>query len=299
MQRTLMTVGVVLALALIALANSFYIVRVDQQAILLQFGEQIDVINEGDADEAGLHFKIPFFQNTVVYDKRNIGFDLAEQEIIAGDQQRLIVDAIARYRIADPLQYFRAHPASNASDSVRNGERNLSQRMTAALRGELGKVASPDIISGQRAQLMQQIRTTLQGTMASFGVEIIDVRIRRADLPTENSERVFERMKSELRQQAALYRAEGEEQYLTIVGDADRQAQIIAAEANEQASRLRGEGDAQRNEIYAAAFGRDPEFFSFYRSMLAYERSIKEGTPLVIAPDSEFFRYFGDANGGR
>ena len=299
MQRTLMTVGVVLALALIALANSFYIVRVDQQAILLQFGEQIDVINEGDADEAGLHFKIPFFQNTVVYDKRNIGFDLAEQEIIAGDQQRLIVDAIARYRIADPLQYFRAHPASNASDSVRNGERNLSQRMTAALRGELGKVASPDIISGQRAQLMQQIRTTLQGTMASFGVEIIDVRIRRADLPTENSERVFERMKSELRQQAALYRAEGEEQYLTIVGDADRQAQIIAAEANEQASRLRGEGDAQRNEIYAAAFGRDPEFFSFYRSMLAYERSIKEGTPLVISPDSEFFRYFGDANGGR
>ncbi len=299
MQRTLMTIGVVVALALIALANSFYIVRVDQQAILLQFGEQVGVINEGDDDEAGLHFKWPVIQNVVVYDKRNLGYDLAEQEIIAGDQQRLIVDAIARYRIADPLQYFRAHPASNASESVRNGERNLSQRMTAALRGELGKVASPDIISGQRAQLMQQIRATLQGTMQSFGVEIIDVRIRRADLPTENSERVFERMKSELRQQAALYRAEGEEQYLTIVGDADRQAQIIAAEANEQASRLRGEGDALRNEIYAAAFGRDPEFFSFYRSMLAYERSIKEGTPLVISPDSEFFRYFGDANGGR
>lgn len=299
MQRTLMTAGVVLAIVLIALANSFYIVRVDQQAILLQFGEQVDVINEGDSDEAGLHFKWPIVQNVVTYDKRNLGFDLAEQEIIAGDQQRLIVDAIARYRIADPLQYFRAHPASNAADSVRNGERNLSQRMTAALRGELGKVASPDIISGQRAQLMQQIRATLQGTMASFGVEIIDVRIRRADLPTENSERVFERMKSELRQQAALYRAEGEEQYLTIVGDADRQAQIIAAEANEQASRLRGEGDALRNEIYAAAFGRDPEFFSFYRSMLAYERAIKEGTPLVISPDSEFFRYFGDANGGR
>lgn len=299
MQRTLMTAGVVLAIILIALANSFYIVRVDQQAILLQFGEQVDVINEGDTDEAGLHFKWPIVQNVVVYDKRNLGFDLAEQEIIAGDQQRLLVDAIVRYRIADPLQYFRAHPASNAADSVRNGERNLSQRMTAALRGELGKVATPDIISGQRAQLMQQIRATLQGTMASFGVEIIDVRIRRADLPAENSERVFERMKSELRQQAALYRAEGEEQYLTIVGDADRQAQVIAAEANEQASRLRGEGDAQRNEIYAAAFGRDPEFFSFYRSMLAYERSIKEGTPLVISPDSEFFRYFGDANGGR
>lgn len=299
MQRTLMTFGVVLALALIALANSFYIVRVDQQAILLQFGEQVGVINEGDEDEAGLHFKWPIIQNVVVYDKRNLGYDLAEQEIIAGDQQRLIVDAIVRYRIRDPLQFFRAHPASSATDSIRGGERNLSQRMTAALRGELGKVASPDIISGQRAQLMQQIRSTLQSTMASFGVEIIDVRIRRADLPTENSERVFERMKSELRQQAALYRAEGEEQYLTIVGDADRQANVIRAEANEQASRLRGEGDAQRNEIYAAAFGRDPEFFSFYRSMLAYERSIKEGTPLVISPDSEFFRYFGDANGGR
>lgn len=291
MQRIFIIGGVIAALALILLANVFYIVRVDQQAIVLQFGRQVAVINEGAADEAGLHMKWPVVQNIEIYDKRNQGFDLPEQEIIAGDQQRLIVDAIARYRIRDPLQFYRA------AQTEANGRDQLRQRMVAALRGELGKVRTPDIISGQRAQLMQRIRATLQTTMASFGVEIIDVRIRRADLPQANSERVFERMKSELQQKAAQYRAEGEGQYLSIVGDADRQVQVILADANNKSQQLRGEGDAERNRIYAASYGRDPEFFSFYRSMLAYERSIKEGTPLVISPDSEFFRYFGNSAG--
>jgi membrane protease subunit HflC len=291
MQRLLVIAGVAAALVLVVLANAFYIVRVDQQAILIQFGRQVDVINEADSNEAGLHFKWPVIQNVVIYDKRNRGFDLPEQEIIGADQQRLIVDAIARYRIRDPLQFFRS------ATTLENGENQLRQRMVAALRGELGKVDTPDIVSGQRAQLMQRIRATLQATMANFGIEIIDVRIRRADLPPANSERVFERMKSDLQQKAAQYRAEGEELYLTTVGDADRQAQVIIAEANQRSQQLRGEGDATRNAIYAEAYGRDPEFFSFYRSMLAYERSIKEGTPLVISPDSEFFRYFGNASG--
>ncbi len=293
MQKFIVGIGIAAALVLVVIANSFYIVRLDQQAILLQFGEQRDVINEDQADEAGLHFKWPIIQNVIFYDKKNLGYDLQAEEIIAGDQQRLEVDAIARYKIVDPLQFFRS------ATTMRNGEDQLRQRMTAALRGVLGKVPTPDIISGQRAQLMQEIRATLQTTMSSFGVEIIDVRIRRADLPQANSQRVYERMMSELKQQADLYRAEGNEQYLTIVGEAERTANVIRAEANESSSRLRGEGDATRNEIYASAYGRDPEFFSFYRSMLAYERSIKEGTPLVMSPDSEFFRYFGDANGGR
>lgn len=292
MQRIVVIGGVALALLLIVLANAFYVVRVDQQAILLQFGKQVAVVNAGaNSNGAGLHFKWPVIQNIQMYDKRNIGFDLAEQEIIAADQQRLIVDAIARYRIKDPLQFFRA------AQTEENGRQQLRQRMVAALRGVLGKSRSPDIISGQRAQLMQQIRATLSETMANFGIEIIDVRIRRADLPQANSERVFDRMKSELQQKAAQYRAEGEGQYLSIIGDADRQVQVIIAEANEQSQKLRGEGDAERNKIYADVYNKDPEFFSFYRSMQAYERSIKEGTPLVISPDSEFFRYFGNANG--
>lgn len=286
MQRILVIGGVAAALLLIALANCFYIIRVDQQAIVLQFGEAKAIVNAGDSKQAGLHFKWPVIQNVVIYDKKNLGYDLQAQEIIGADQQRLIVDAIARYRIKDPLQFFRA------AQSAAVGEAQLAQRMVAALRGELGKVATPDIVSGQRAELMQRIKTTLQASMVNFGVEIVDVRIRRADLPKQNAERVFERMKSELQQKAKLYRAEGEEQYLTIKGDADRQTQVIIATANEQSQKTRGEGDAQRNAIYAQAYNKDPEFFAFYRSMQAYENAMKAGTPIVISPDSDFFKYF-------
>ena len=292
MQRILIIGGVVLAVLIVVLANAFYIVRVDQQAIVLRFGEAQRIVNSDAAEaKAGLHFKWPIVENVRIYDKRNIGFDLPEQEIIAADQQRLIVDAIARYRIRDPLQFFRA------AFDMNNAENQLRQRMTAALRGELGKVDTPDIISGQRAQLMQRIRAALQATTANLGLEIIDVRIRRADLPPENSARVFERMKSELQQKAAQYRAEGEELYLTTVGDADRQVAVLLAEANQQSQTLRGEGDALRNQIYASAYNKDAEFFSFYRSLTAYEAAVKEGTPLVISPDSDFYKYFGNSSG--
>jgi membrane protease subunit HflC len=292
MQRMLIIGGVAAALLLIVLANCFYIVRVDQQAIVLQFGQARAVVNAAESKQDGLHFKWPVVQNVLIYDKKNRGYDLQgqqAQEIIGSDQQRLIVDAFARYRIRDPLQFFRAAQTESL------GEAALSQRLVAALRGELGKVATPDIVSGQRAQLMQRIKTTLNANMASFGVEVVDVRIRRADLPKQNAERVFERMKSELLQKAKLYRAEGEEQYATIKGDADRQTQVIVATAQEQSQKTRGEGDAQRNAIYAQAYNKDPEFFAFYRSMQAYENSMKEGTPLVISPDSEFFKYFNQA----
>jgi membrane protease subunit HflC len=292
MQRTLIIAGVIAAIALIILANAFYIVRVDQQAIVLRFGEAQYVVNSDTSKaKAGLHFKWPVVENVITYDRRNLGFDLEKQEIIAADQQRLEVDAIARYRIKDPLQFFRS------ATNTENGIAQLRQRMTAAVRGELGKVNQPDIISGQRASVMTRIRTTLQASMSSFGVEIIDVRIRRADLPPANSESVYERMKSQLQQKAAQYRAEGEGLYLSIVGEADKQVSVILAEANQTAQKLRGEGDALRNQIYASAYNKDAEFFSFYRSLIAYDTAIKEGTPLVISPDSDFFKYFGNANG--
>jgi membrane protease subunit HflC len=294
MQRTVVIAGIIAALAIIILANAFYIVPVQRQAIVLRFGQAQSVVNSDTSQaKAGLYLKIPFFENVITYDRRNLGFDLQKQEIIAADQQRLEVDAIARWRIKDPLQFFRSVTTED------NGRMQLQQRMTAAVRGELGKVNQPDIISGQRASVMQRIRTSLQTTMAPLGVEIIDVRIRQADLPQENSARVYERMKSQLRQKVNQYQAEGENLYLTIVGDADKQVVVILADANQQAQRLRGEGDAERNKIYASAFNKDAEFFSFYRSLEAYEKSIAAGTPLVISPDSDFFRYFGDSNGRR
>jgi modulator of FtsH protease HflC len=299
MQRVFIIGGIIAALAILVLANAFYIVPIDRQAIVLRFGQAQVVVNADIASEGlpnygpGLHFKWPVVENVITYDKRNMGFDLQKQEIIAADQQRLEVDAIARWRIRDPLQFFRA------ATSMETGIAQLDQRMTAAMRGELGKVSQPDIISGQRASVMQRIRTTLQTTMSPLGVEVIDVRIRQADLPKENSDRVYERMKSQLRQKVNQYQAEGEGLYLTIIGEADKQVAVILAEANQTSQKLRGEGDALRNQIYASAYNKDAEFFSFYRSLLAYEASIKEGTPLVISPDSDFFKYFGDSAGRR
>ena len=216
------------------------------------------------------------------FDRRIQQLDNQHQQY-AADQQRLNVDAIARWRIKNPLQYFRAAGG--------NGEQQLGLRFTAALRGELGKVSQPDIIAGQRATLMQRVRTALQAQMNTLGIEIIDVRIRQADLPEANSQRVYDRMKSQLQQKISQYNAEGEGLFASITAEADAQARVIVAEAEQQAQRLEGEGDAERNRIFAAAYGKDAEFFAFYRSLLAYENSIKAGTPFVLSPDSEFFKY--------
>jgi membrane protease subunit HflC len=297
MQRTLIIGGIIAAVLIIVLANAFYIVPIDRQAIVLRFGEAQLTVNAAQPSGvlknygAGLHFKWPVIENVLTYDRRNMGFDLEKQEVIAADQQRLEVDAIARYRIRDPLQFFRS------ATTMANGEAQLRQRFTAALRGELGKVNQPDIISGQRATVMQRIKTTLQTSIAPLGIEVIDVRIRQADLPEANSQRVYERMKSQLQQKVNQYQAEGQGLYLTIVGEADKQVTVILADANQKSQTLRGEGDALRNQIYAAAYNKDAEFFAFYRSLIAYEAAIKDGTPLVISPDSEFFRYFGDKDG--
>lgn len=297
MQRILIIGGIIAAVLIVVLANAFYIVPIDRQAIVLRFGEAQLTVNAAQPSGIlknygpGLHFKWPVVENVLTYDRRNLGFDLAKQEVIAADQQRLEVDAIARYRIRDPLQFFRS------ATTMANGETQLQQRFTAALRGELGKVSQPDIISGQRAAVMQRVKSTLQTSIAPLGIEIIDVRIRQADLPEANSQRVYERMKSQLQQKVNQYQAEGQGLYLNIVGEADKQVTVILADANQKSQTLRGEGDSLRNQIYASAYNRDAEFFAFYRSLIAYEVAIKEGTPLVISPDSEFFRYFGDKDG--
>jgi membrane protease subunit HflC len=301
MQRILIIAGVAAAALLLVLANSLYIVPIDQQAIVTRFGQAQYTVNATEAGMTqsaampnagpGLHFKLPLVDDVRFYDKRNLGFDLDAAEIIANDQQRLNVDAIARWRIKNPLQFFRA--ASTES----NGRAQLGQRFTAALRGELGKVSQPDIIAGQRATLMQRVRAALQTSVNTLGIEIVDVRIRKADLPEANTQRVYERMKSQLQQQVSQYNAEGEGLYASITAEADAQARITIAEAEEQALRLIGEGDAERNRIYASAYGKDAEFFSFFRSLQAYDRAIKQGTPFVLSPDSDFFKYFGDADG--
>jgi len=287
-QRTLMIGGIIAAIALMILANALYIVPVDKQAIVIRVGSAQYTVNATEKSElpnygAGLHLKIPLVDDVRFYEKRNQGYDLDAAEVIAADQQRLNVDAIARWRIKNPLQYFRAAGG--------NGEQQLGLRFTAALRGELGKVSQPDIIAGQRATLMQRVRTALQAQMNTLGIEIIDVRIRQADLPEANSQRVYDRMKSQLQQKISQYNAEGEGLFASITAEADAQARVIVAEAEQQAQRLEGEGDAERNRIFAAAYGKDAEFFAFYRSLLAYENSIKAGTPFVLSPESEFFKY--------
>ena len=277
--------------ALIVVSQTVYVVPQMRQAIVLQLGAPVEVRNEPGTDEAGLHFKLPFVQNVIQLDKRNLGLDIPNIEILASDQERLVVDAFVRWRISDPLRFYqRLRTETGASTQ-------LNRFTESAIREALGTVESPEIISGQRLDLMNRIRVSVNEDMLENGVDIIDVRIRRADLPQENSERVFERMRSARLQEAQRIRSEGEEAARRIRAEAERDAQVLLAEAQEEADKIRGDGDAQRTTIYAEAYERDPEFFSFFRSMQAYENSIAAGTPLVISPDSEFFKYFGDASG--
>ena len=269
-------------LLLIVVLNSAFIVRQDHQAIILRFGQYQRVINEPGTDEPGLYLKIPFVESIVDYDRRNMGFTLEGQPIVASDQERLIVDAIVRWQIIDPRRFYQ---------SVLNEAGGVSRLETfteAAMRRALGGAGSDDIISGRRAELMQQIENDLNAAAAAeLGVRVIDVRIRQADLPPETQERVYERMRSERQQVAGRIRAEGE-----------RDAAIIRATAQEESERTRGQGEAERARIFARAYGRDPEFAAFYRSMRAYDYALEAGTPIVVAPDSDFFRSMQRRRGG-
>lgn len=294
MRRSLFAIIAVAAGVLLLLMQTFYVVDQTQQALVLRFGQIQRYANVGETGSPGLYAKVPFIENTVVYDKRNLGFTLTERRIIAADQENLIVDAFVRWRIVDPLKFYQG------AGTIQQGQGRLESFTESALRRALGGATSNEIISGRRGELMRLTRADLNRAAATeLGVSIIDVRIRQADLPQQTQERVFERMRTERQQVAAGIRARGEEQAARIRADADRQVTIVQATARETAETTRGEGDAERARIFARAYNRNPEFASFYRSMQAYERALPAGTPMVIPPDSDFFRYMRSQRGGR
>ncbi|MEE2526276.1 protease modulator HflC [Hyphobacterium sp. HN65] len=294
MGRILSTLVIIIGVGgAIVLSQSLFTVNERQSALILQFGNPINVINRVGEDQAGLHFKMPFITQVLYFDRRNIEFDMQPEEIQAADQERLVVDAFLRYRINNPLRFYQ----TVRDESGARGR--LRSIMNDSLRGVIASIPSQDVISGQRSALMDRVQAAVEAQVATqdLGIEVIDVRILRADLPPTIAERVFQRMRSEREQEAAGIRAEGEQVAQEIRAEADRDAAIIRAEARAEAQRIRGAGDAQRNAIYAEAYNRDTEFFAFYRSMLAYEAAIQNGTPIVIPPDSEFFEYFGAERG--
>jgi len=279
---------IVLGLAAFAAYNAFFIVHQTQTALVLRFGNPQQVITR-----PGLNYKIPFVETVEFFDKRILDIEISSKEVTASDQKRLVVDAFARYKITDPLLFFQAVRDEAGANS------RLNSVMDSAMRGVLGSATFIDVVKDRREDLMRQIAERVNSEVGDFGLEIVDVRIKRADLPEANSQAIFTRMQTERQRQAAELRAQGGEQAKRIRATADRESTVIIAEANRDSERVRGEGDAERNRIYAAAFTRDPDFFAFYRSMQAYEEGLKSNdTRFVISPNSEFFRYFNNPNGG-
>ena len=286
--KTIVSLVFVLIAGFLAL-QSLFTVQQTQQAIVLQFGQAKRTVLE-----PGLYFKYPIIQNVLYFDKRLLDLDAPPKEIIAADQERLVVDAFAKFQIVDPLQFFQKVGSENSARI------QLLGFLDSNLRAVLGNVVSNQIISGERSNLMQLIEEGVnrQVSGAEYGIEIRDVRIRRADLPESISERVFGRMQSERQQEAAQIRAEGEEAARRIRAQAERNRTIILARAREASEITRGEGDAYRTAIFACSFGNDPDFFAFYRSMQAYEEAFQsQDTTMVLSPDSDFFKFFGNSGG--
>lgn len=281
---------VVAALAVLILASqTFFVVDQRQQALVVALGDPVRVINAPGKNEAGLHLKVPFFQQVFQFDRRNIALEADKEEIITAGQERLVVDAFIRYRISDPLQFYRTlRDETTAADRI-------ERLVNSSLRQVLGAASATDIISGRRAQLMQQAKLDVarRAKASRLGIEVIDLRIRRADLPTSNREAVFRRMSTSRQQVAAQLRAQGEQRKREIIAEADKEVAITLATAREQQGQIMGEGDALRTRIFANSFGKDPSFAAFFRSMQAYEQSLGDGqTTMVLSPDSAFFRYF-------
>ena len=272
---------------LFIVSGALFTVDQTEQALVLYFGQPARVI-----EKPGLHVKMPFFESVVDLDNRILDLETPQQEVLASDNQRILVDAFVRYHIADPLKFYQA------VGTVSRANNQLGSILNSALRRVLGEATLPQIVRDQRAALMVKIRDLVNTEGARLGVAVNDVRIRRADLPAELSEKIYSRMQSERAREAAEYRAKGSEQAQTIRADADRQVVVLRADAQRQADTLRGAGDAERNRIFAEAYGRDPKFFAFYRSMQAYATSLKpDKTRLVLTPDSDFFRFFNNPDG--
>ena len=263
--------------------QSLFIVKEINQAIVLQFGDPKKIITK-----AGLNFKLPFIQNVVFLDKRILNLDNDPQEVIAADQKRLIVDAFARFKIVDPLKFY----ISVGNERVARSR--LSTIINSRIRGVLGTQELATLLSTDRARQMQLIQSQVNDEAKNFGIEIVDVRIKRADLPPANSDAIYKRMQTEREREAKEFRAQGAEIAQKIRSTADKDVTVILAEANKKSEIMKGEGDGERNKIFANAFGRDPQFFAFYRAMQAYEKALIGGeTSLVLSPDSDFFKFFG------
>ncbi|MFL2889794.1 MAG: protease modulator HflC [Pelagibacteraceae bacterium] len=265
------------------LFQSIVIVQEINQAIVLQFGDPKKIITK-----AGLNFKLPFIQNVVYLDKRVLNLDNPPEEVIASDQKRLIIDAITRFQIVDPLKFY----ISVGNERVARSR--LSTIINSRIRGVLGTQELATLLSTERTKQMSIIRNDVNEEAKGFGIKIIDVRIKRADLPPANSDAIYKRMQTERQREAKEFRAQGAEIAAKITSTADKDVTVLLANAKKQSEIMKGEGDGQRNKIFADAFGKDAEFFAFYRAMQAYEKALIGGeTSLVLSPDSEFFKFFG------
>jgi modulator of FtsH protease HflC len=285
-------VGAIVAIIVIlavALASVFTVEQTEQ-AIVLRFGEPVP--GRGLITSPGLHVKYPFIENVVFLDNRILLVEAPKQEVLASDNNRLEVDSFVRYRIVDPLKYYQTVGTTDRASS------QLSPILNSAVRRVLGDATQTEIVREKRNALMVKIRDQVNQEGSRLGIAVIDVRIRHADLPRQISEQVFKRMQSERAREANEFRAKGSEQKQTIEAQADRDVVVLLGNARRQADQTRGEGDAERNRIFAESFGKDPDFFAFYRSMQAYEAGLKGvDTRMVISPKSDFFRFFGTPNG--
>ena len=270
----------------IAAFQSIFIVQEINQAIVLQFGDPKKIVTK-----SGLNFKLPFIQNVAYLDKRVLNLDNPPEEVIAADQKRLIVDAIARFKITDPLKFY----ISVGNERV--ARQRLATIINSRIRGVLGKQELATLLSKDRAKQMSIIQNDVNTEAQNFGIEIVDVRIKRADLPQANSEAIYARMQTERQREAKEFRAQGAEIATKIRSTADKDVTVILANAKKKSEIMKGEGDGQRNKIFADAFGKDPSFFSFYRAMQSYEKALIGGqdTSLILSPDSDFFKFFGKA----
>jgi membrane protease subunit HflC len=279
--------GILLLVVLGVAFGGVFTVYQTQQALVVRLGEPVRIITE-----PGLQFKWPFVENVIYINKRILDLENPAQEVFASDQRRLMIDAFARYRIRDPLLFYQR------VSTIDGANIRLSSLLNAALRRVLGEATLIHVVRDDRAALMARVRDQLDREARDLGIEVVDVRIRRADLPEQNSQAVYQRMQTERQRQAASTRGEGSQKSQEIRAKADRDVTVLVAEAQSKAEQTRGEGDATRNRIFAEAFGKDPDFFAFYRSMQAYEAGLRASdTRLVLRPDSDFFKYFGNPMG--
>lgn len=279
-------ISTVIFIILLLIFNTFFVVDQRKQALVLQFGKVIKTINK-----AGISYKIPLVQNAIFFDKRIIDLALPEQEVIASDQKRLLINAFAKYKIIDPVKFY---------TTVVNNQglaNKLAGILDSSLRQVIGEIHLNELLTENRGNIMKDIKDVVSDSSEIFGIEIVDVRIMRTDLPKENSDAIYARMQTEREKEAKEIRAKGAQEAQKIKAEADKQKTIIEAEAKKDADIVRGEAEAEANKIYANSFGKDPEFADFYRSMQAYQKSLlndNNKTKMIISPDGEFFKYFGN-----